>query len=389
MKKIILAVLAISIIVPSFVFAKQATLLNLFTNQKRIVEVPAKFNDGDVLYDSQKFGYIYNPTNLTGYAKYIFGANNFSGSGNITTTGSILATSSVFTNSILGSASSTLLTNSGISWFGGRSYFGEYLGIGSTDPTTSLHINTNKSPLAIFERDGVTANAAIDLKNGDNIYWELAAGGSGAAAPAGFHFMYNTNTTANSKMVITSAGNVGIGTTSPSQKLYVWGNLNVGTSSTPVLYADSGSGNVGIGTSLPLQRLDVNGGIGITSGLTGSSYPEGLYLDKQSTRARILSSVGGSETVAGNLALGVMATDGSPYAERMTIIPAGIGIGTSTPTSMLHIANSTAAATSTISVGSDYNSKGACLELRDSDGAGTSYCTILDGTLSCSTTSCK
>ncbi len=54
-------------------------------------------------------------------------------------------------------------------------------------------------------------------------------------------------------------GNVGIGTTSPASTLDVWGDLRVGTSSTPALFTDVSSGNVGIGTAAPGALLDITG----------------------------------------------------------------------------------------------------------------------------------
>jgi len=66
-----------------------------------------------------------------------------------------------------------------------------------------------------------------------------------------------------------STNRVGVGTTSPSAKLDVWGNLNVGTSSTPTLFADTATGNVGIGTASPNNLLH------IYSGSTGTFEIEG------------------------------------------------------------------------------------------------------------------
>jgi hypothetical protein len=54
-----------------------------------------------------------------------------------------------------------------------------------------------------------------------------------------------------------STGNVGIGTTSPASKLDVWGDLRVGTSSTPTLFAQSSTGQVGIGTASPSYLLSL------------------------------------------------------------------------------------------------------------------------------------
>jgi len=54
---------------------------------------------------------------------------------------------------------------------------------------------------------------------------------------------------------------VGIGTTTPATKLDVWGSLQVGTSSTPVLYVNTGSQHIGIGTTTPNARLSILGTI--------------------------------------------------------------------------------------------------------------------------------
>lgn len=64
----------------------------------------------------------------------------------------------------------------------------------------------------------------------------------------------------------------------------------------------------------------------------------------------------------------------------------GIGIGTTTPGALLDVYNT---ATSTLMISSDSATQGACIKLRDSDGAGWSYCVILNGTLSCGTDSCE
>ena len=74
-----------------------------------------------------------------------------------------------------------------------------------------------------------------------------------------------------------SSGNVGIGTTSPSAKLDVWGNLNVGTSSTPALYVDTATGYVGIGTGVPTSTLDIYDSSGAQLTLTqtnGTNYAQ-------------------------------------------------------------------------------------------------------------------
>jgi hypothetical protein len=82
-------------------------------------------------------------------------------------------------------------------------------------------------------------------------------------------------TTVTAPLAIATNGNVGIGTSTPAQKLDVTGNTNVTGNS----YV---SGNVGIGTSTPAARLDVAGGGGDTIDLnvngrvrTGDSAGQG------------------------------------------------------------------------------------------------------------------
>ena len=68
-------------------------------------------------------------------------------------------------------------------------------------------------------------------------------------------------------------------------------------------------------------------------------------------------------------------------------ISGNVGIGTTTPSSLLHISKDSA--TTTITIGNESGGGLACLKLRDSDDGGWSYCTILDGTMNCTTTSCE
>ena len=114
------------------------------------------------------------------------------------------------------------------------------------------------------------------------------------------------NSSGNAIMVVRSEGNVGIGTTAPGDKLHVEGNLYFGTSSRTVYTQGAGdlnlqsntgavkfstlggsermrvssNGNVGIGTNSPSGKLDIRPNAGTASvyfGSSADSYPR-IYM---------------------------------------------------------------------------------------------------------------
>jgi len=63
-----------------------------------------------------------------------------------------------------------------------------------------------------------------------------------------------------------------------------------------------------------------------------------------------------------------------------------VGVGTSTPATVLDVYSS---ASTTLSIDSSAADKGGCLKLQDVDGAGFSYGTVLNGSVTWSTVSCE
>ena len=178
-------------------------------------------------------------------------------------------------------------------------------------------------------------------------------------------FATNNVTTAGShsseKMVILPNGNVGIGTSSPSESLEVLkdggaiirlhdpGNNSwkIKADSDFHIYDDSSSdyltilnnSNVGIGTTSPEQKLDVRGDVQIHSGATATSVQELGFKNIYNTALLKASYTNPSQTTETYLAFHTNTSGASngTVAEQMRIAGDKVGIGTTSPAGKLAI----------------------------------------------------
>ena len=103
---------------------------------------------------------------------------------------------------------------------------GGNVGIGTSSPQQTLHVVTTSAESVVFQRAGAGGGVKLDLTNGDGNTWDIYNDGAEL-----LNFRYNDSP----KVVVNSAGNVGIGTTSPSEKL----EINSGTGNTPLKLVSS------------------------------------------------------------------------------------------------------------------------------------------------------
>jgi hypothetical protein len=244
------------------------------------------------------------------------------------------------------------------------------VGIGTTSPDTKLEVAdttptlrlTDTRNLNVGDWDDVSLGK-LQFKTSDTsspgarVLSEIEAysGPAAASAPESqlrFKTATNSDTSATTKMTISATGNVGIGTTTPNHKLSVaGGNIEVNnggatwfgsdatggfartfngnsfrfisSANSETMRIDNATGNVGIGTTSPSRLLDVDGVQGWSAGNV-----EKAYMNPTST--------GTDFNLFGNN--GNIRFD-SRAGSNSYINTGNVGIGTTSPSEKLHIAD--------------------------------------------------
>jgi hypothetical protein len=183
------------------------------------------------------------------------------------------------------------------------------LGIGTTSPSEKLDISGTGDVKAIVQTtsSGSGANTALGVKTAADGNWLIQTGN---AISSGLRFYDVTNSA--ERMRITSAGNVGIGTTSPSNLLSLKASVTA-----PVLDITRSGGGQGKNSGILFKDQSINeiGAIG-TEGQTTNDL-------------QILSTAG----IRFNSSSDLISTN-----ERMRITSGGnVGIGSTNPTRLLDV----------------------------------------------------
>ena len=138
-------------------------------------------------------------------------------------------TASIFEGSLIGNASSatklmTARTIWGRSFDGTANVSGSMTGVGSITMSGDINMDNNKN--IRFEDTSGVSMSALHFSAGNTLHvgYSIATNGYDSVIN-GNNLYFNTSTSLSTRMFINSAGNVGIGTSSPVDRLEVAGNI--------------------------------------------------------------------------------------------------------------------------------------------------------------------
>ena len=253
------------------------------------------------------------------------------------------------------------------------------VGIGTSSPSTTLHVDSvSDFPAITIARSTTASGLSFTLGMSD-----FGGGGTdllfdGVGASTGFGFRpRNSSGVQKNGLIIAPSGNVGIGVTTPDKMFVVQGPgaevviSDTDTTDTPILrFRETGttsgviktdashmifsaggtpermrinsSGYVGIGTTAPTARLHISGNSDVSDedcmliiddvdGSVGSRIPAIMF------RSNTGGTVTNQARIRGTDTHGIVMSGSSALGTDLVVRADGVGIGTHSPSELLHV----------------------------------------------------
>ena len=123
--------------------------------------------------------------------------------------------------------------------------------------------------------------------------------------------------------------------------VYIATGTTTNSSASNIRLFVNSTGNVGIGTTSPIQKLDTPNIIIGGSTIAGTYRANALFMDNNGGNSRFYSS-GPNGTTQGSYEFNIMASDANPLQTILVINSSGkVGIGTTSPSAKLHVMGTT------------------------------------------------
>jgi len=152
---------------------------------------------------------------------------------------------------------------------------------------------------------------------------------------------WTENATANTVYTTTTGRNIGIGTTGPKNKLDVEGGLAVGATYSGTNTAPTNGllveGNTGIGTTTPVNKLDVEGGLVIGATYSGTNTAPANGLLVEGNTGIGTTTPKNKLDVEGGLAVGATYSGTNTAPTNGLLVEGNTGIGTTAPVNKLDV----------------------------------------------------
>ena len=174
------------------------------------------------------------------------------------------------------------------------------VGIGTTSPSVNLDILHNGGATLTLAGTLASSSSKINIGAVPARSWQIVSKPYNAYGNGNYDLMINYTGGSYGGNLLFNSGNLGIGTTTPKNKLDVSGSQVIGSSYAGVNTAPTNGllveGNVGIGTTTPQNTLNVIGDINATEkiftqnievsgqlNLTNGSHSNQIYTDENGT----------------------------------------------------------------------------------------------------------